>query len=64
MIEPMVFIDYPKEGIAFLVGFGMVLQYPSKFQYICNGAQKIFYIPLKKYYTCIQYFWAQAKPFQ
>jgi hypothetical protein len=32
MIEPMVFVDYAKEGIAFLVGFGMALQYPSKLQ--------------------------------
>jgi len=32
IIEPMVFVDYPNEGITFLLGFGMVMQYLSKFQ--------------------------------
>jgi len=32
IIEPMVFIDYPKKGIAFLIGFGMAMQYPFRFQ--------------------------------
>jgi hypothetical protein len=41
----MVFVDYPNEGITFLLGFGMVMQYLSKFQYICDGAQRIFDIP-------------------
>jgi len=39
IIEPMVFVDYPKEGIAFLLGYGMATQYPSKFQKICEGTQ-------------------------
>ncbi len=30
-IEPMVFADYPKQGIYFFIGFGMVMQYPSMF---------------------------------
>jgi hypothetical protein len=29
---PMVFIDYPDEGIFFFLNFGMAMQYPSKFQ--------------------------------
>jgi hypothetical protein len=28
----MVFIKYPKQGIALLVGFGKAMQYPSTFQ--------------------------------
>jgi hypothetical protein len=32
IIEPMVFTDYPNEGIAFLIGFGINMQHPSKFQ--------------------------------
>ncbi len=32
IIEPMVFANYPNKGIAFLIGFGMAMQYPSKFQ--------------------------------
>jgi hypothetical protein len=32
IIEPMVFANYPKKGITFLLGFGMALQYPYKFQ--------------------------------
>jgi hypothetical protein len=27
---------YPNEGIGFLVGFGMVMQYPCKSQKICS----------------------------
>ncbi len=41
----MVFIEYPKQGIGFVVSFGKVMQYPSKFQNICYGAQCIFEIP-------------------
>jgi hypothetical protein len=29
-------------GIAFLIGFAMVMQYPSKFQNICYGAQRFY----------------------
>jgi len=32
IIEPMMFTDYPKQGIVFFLGFGMVMQYLSKFQ--------------------------------
>ncbi len=32
IIESMVFIDYPNEGIVFLLGFGIDMQYPSMFQ--------------------------------
>jgi len=32
IIKPMVFVNYPKQGIVFLLGFGMVMQYPSRFQ--------------------------------
>jgi hypothetical protein len=32
IIEPMVFANYPKKGIVFFLGFGMAMQYPSKFQ--------------------------------
>jgi len=45
IIQFMVFTKYPHEGITFLLGYGMVMQYPFRFQYICYGAQKIFYIP-------------------
>jgi hypothetical protein len=41
IIEPMVFTYYTNEGIL----VGMAMQYPSKFQYINDGAQRIFYIP-------------------
>ncbi len=29
-------------GIAFLLGFARALQYPSKFQKICYGAQRFY----------------------
>jgi hypothetical protein len=32
IIEPMVFENYPNEGIVFLLDFGIDMQYPSKFQ--------------------------------
>jgi hypothetical protein len=32
IMEPMVFVDYPNKGIAFLLGFGMAMQHLSKFQ--------------------------------
>jgi hypothetical protein len=32
IIEPMVFANYPKHGITFLLSFGMAMQYPSTFQ--------------------------------
>jgi hypothetical protein len=51
---PMVFVDYPNEGIIFLLSFGMAMQYLSRFQYICDGVQRIFSIPQKMYYTCIE----------
>jgi hypothetical protein len=31
IIEPMVFVDYPKQVIAFFLGFGMVMQYFYKY---------------------------------
>ncbi len=31
-------IEYPHEGISFIVGFGKVMQYPSICQKICYGA--------------------------
>jgi hypothetical protein len=30
IIQSMVFIEYPNEGIAFLLGFVKVMQYPSE----------------------------------
>jgi hypothetical protein len=41
-------IEYPNEGISFLVGFGMTMQYPYKFQNICYGNQRISRIPYKE----------------
>jgi hypothetical protein len=38
----MLFTEYPKQGIALLVGFGKVMKYPSKFQKICYGVQCIY----------------------
>ncbi len=38
-------IEYPNEGIGFLVGFGRVTQYPFMCQKICYGAQCISRIP-------------------
>jgi len=35
----------PHKGIAFHLGFGMAMEYPFRFQYICYGTQRIFYIP-------------------
>jgi hypothetical protein len=35
-------IEYPNEGIGFLVGFGRVLRYSSTCQNICYGAQCIY----------------------
>jgi hypothetical protein len=32
IIEPMMFVDYPKQNNVFLLGFGMAMQYLSKFQ--------------------------------
>ncbi len=40
----MLFTEYPKQGIALLVGFGKVMKYPSKFQNICYGVQCIYEI--------------------
>jgi hypothetical protein len=34
----MLFTKYPKEGIAFIIGFGKAMHYPSKFEKICYGA--------------------------
>jgi hypothetical protein len=48
IIEPMVFVDYPNKGIVFFIGFGMAMQYPSRFQYICDGTQGISDIPYEK----------------
>jgi hypothetical protein len=38
----MVFIKYPKEGIALLVSFGRAMKYPPKFQKIYYEAQCIY----------------------
>jgi len=38
----MVFVEYLNADIIFFLGFGRVMQYPSKFQKICYGAQSIF----------------------
>jgi hypothetical protein len=32
IIKPIVFANYPKKGITFLLGFGMAMQHPSKLQ--------------------------------
>jgi hypothetical protein len=32
IIQPMMFTKYSHEGIVFLLDFGMVMQYPSRFQ--------------------------------
>ncbi len=42
--KPIVFVKYPSEGIAFLLGCGMIMQYPFTFQQIWYGAQRIFNI--------------------
>jgi hypothetical protein len=39
-------------NIAFLLGFGMVMQNPSKFENICYGAHYIFGITYKGYCRC------------
>jgi hypothetical protein len=48
-------INNLNEGIGFLVSFGVVMQYPSKFQKICYRAQRIFGILYKGYCMCIEY---------
>jgi len=48
IIEPMVFVDYLKKGIAFHLGYGMATQYPSKFQKICEGTQFFIWYTLKE----------------
>jgi hypothetical protein len=45
IIEPMVFIDYLNKVFFFLLDFGMAMQYPFRFQWICDGTQTIFDIP-------------------
>jgi hypothetical protein len=40
-------------SIAFLLGFGMAMHYPSKFETICYGAQCIFGIIYKGHCRCI-----------
>jgi hypothetical protein len=45
-------------NIVFLLGFGMTMQYPSKFQNTCYGALCISGIPYEGYCKCIEYFWA------
>jgi len=32
IIKPMVFVNYPNEGITFFLGFGIDMQYPFRFQ--------------------------------
>ncbi len=44
----MVFADYANEGIVFFLGFGMAMQYPSKFQYIYMMEPKGFMIYHKR----------------
>jgi len=51
----VVFIEYPKQlGSTFLIGFGRLMQYPSKFQKICYGAQCIYGVPYERYFMCIK----------
>jgi hypothetical protein len=50
--------EYPNEGIGFLVGFGMTMQYPYKFQKIYYGTQSIFGTPHEGYCMFIEFFWA------
>jgi hypothetical protein len=45
IIQIMVFIEYPHEGIAFLLGFVKAMQYPSRTFEICYGTQRIYNIP-------------------
>jgi len=40
-------IEYLNESIDFLIGFGMTMEYPYKFQKICYGIQCISKIPYK-----------------
>jgi len=54
----MVFIECPKQGIVLLLSFGRAIQYLSKFQNICYGAQCISRIPCKGYYKCIEQLFA------
>jgi len=44
----------PQVGITFFVGFGRVMQYPSKFQKICYETQCVFETPRERYYRCIK----------
>jgi hypothetical protein len=41
IIQSMMFIEYPHEGLSFLLGFVKVMQYPSRTFKICYGAQRI-----------------------
>jgi hypothetical protein len=43
IIQPMVFIVFPNEGVLFIVGFVMAMHYPLKFQKICYGAQLMYF---------------------
>ncbi len=45
IIQSIMFTNYPHEGIAFLLGFGMVMEYPSNFFLICYGAKGIIIYP-------------------
>jgi hypothetical protein len=49
-------IIQPNEGIAFLLGFGRVMQYPSNCRKIWYGAQTISRIPRMGYCMFIEYF--------
>jgi hypothetical protein len=40
-------IEYPNEGICFLVDFGKAMQYPCMCQKICYGTQCIYGVPGK-----------------
>jgi len=42
IIQSIVFVEYLHEGIAFLLGFVRVMQYPSKTFEICYGAQRTY----------------------
>jgi hypothetical protein len=39
IIKPMVFANYPKHGIAYFLGFGMNMQYPSMIFWLRYGAK-------------------------
>jgi len=45
IIQSIMFTNYPHEGIAFLLGFGMVMEYPSNFFFNMLWSQRNYNIP-------------------